>query len=109
MAANLILTRYYLTAVFPILWIYRILGLLAFITQILLITSGLCQGSEIIIRLSGNINFPGDLSVLSKNIELKKVCFLGIDAKGKIDKDFLRLISSEGTPASSEIQILKIL
>ena len=98
MTANLISTRYYLTAVFPILWIYRILGLLAFITQILLITPGLCQGSEIIIRLSGNINFPGDLSVLSKNIELKKVCFLGIDAKGKIDKDFLRLISSEGTP-----------
>ena len=98
MTANLISTRSYLTAVFPILWIYRILGLLAFITQILLITPGLCQGSEIIIRLSGNIDYPGDLSVLSTTIELRKVCFLGIDAKGKIDKDFLRLISSEGTP-----------
>ena len=38
------------------------------------------------------------MSVLSETIKLRKVCFLGVDAKGKIDKDFLRLISSGGAP-----------
>ena len=98
MTANPISNHYYSTGVFPVLWVYQILGLLVFIIQIFLITPGLCQGSEIIIRLSGNVDYPGDLSVLSKTIELRKVCFLGIDAKGKIDKDFVRLISSNGTP-----------
>tara|TARA_B100000686_G_scaffold266478_1_gene281322 strand:- start:1666 stop:2280 length:615 start_codon:yes stop_codon:yes gene_type:complete len=66
--------------------------------QIVFITPALCQDSKIIIRLSGDINYPGDLSVLNKTIKLKKVCFLGIDAKGKIDKEFLKLISIKGIP-----------
>ena len=71
---------------------------LLLIAQILLVTPGICQGSEIIVRLSGGIDYPGDLSILSKTIEIRKICFLGVDAKGKIDKAFLRLISSKGTP-----------
>ena len=77
---------------------YRISCSLLLIAQILLVIPGICQGSEIIVRLSGEIDYPGDLSILSNTIEIRKICFLGVDAKGKIDKAFLRLISSKGTP-----------
>ena len=79
-------------------WTGRISSLLLLIAQILLIIPNICQGSEIIVRLSGETDYPGDLSILSKTIEIKKICFLGVGAKGKIDKAFLRLISSKGTP-----------
>jgi len=75
--------------------------LLVFIIQIVFITPALCQDSKIIVRLSGDINYPGDLSVFNETIKLKKVCFLGVDAKGKIDKDFLKLISTKGIPEGS--------
>ena len=88
----------FLTIAFTAPWICRILYSFLFIAQILLITPDICRGSEIIVRLSGNSDYPGDLSVLSKAIEIRKICFLGVDAKGKVDKDFLRLISKNGTP-----------
>ena len=75
--------------------------LLVFIIQIVFITPALGQDSKIIVRLSGDINYPGDLSVFNETIKLKKVCFLGVDAKGKIDKDFLKLISTKGIPEGS--------
>ena len=62
--------------------------LLVFIIQIVFITPALGQDSKIIVRLSGDINYPGDLSVLNESIKLTKVCFLGVEAKGKIDKNF---------------------
>ena len=92
---------YYSTAVFPASWIFCISCLLLFVAQILLIAPSLCQGAEIIVRLTGKTDYPGDLSVLSNTIKLKKICLLGVDAKGKIDKGFLRLISSKGPPRGS--------
>ena len=94
MVINRTLACFTSTKAFTVLWVYRIPGLLIFTIQIFLIAPSICQGSEIIIRLSEDINYPGDLSVLGETIKLRKVCFLGVDAKGKIDKDFLRLISS---------------
>ena len=98
MASNHTLNQFYSKSIFLSLWVYFSSGLLVLIIQIVFITPALSQDSAIIVRLSGDINYPGDLSVLSNTIELKKVCFLGINAKGKIDKDFLRLISSQGIP-----------
>ena len=98
MVINRTLACFFSTKAFTVLWVHRIPGLLIFTIQIFLIAPSICQGSEIIIRLSEDINYPGDLSVLSETIKLRKVCFLGVDAKGKIDKDFLRLISSGGAP-----------
>ena len=95
---NYFTVHYFFSVATPRLWIRFITVLFILIIEITLITPRLCQGSEIIIRLSGNINYPGDFSVLSKTIELKKVCFLGIDAKGKIDNDFLRFMSNKGAP-----------
>jgi len=79
-------------------WTCRISCSLLLISKILLAIPGICQGSEIVVRLSGQIDYPGDLSILSNTIKIRKICFLGVDAKGKIDKTFLRLISSKGTP-----------
>ena len=98
MASNHTLNQFYSKSIFLSLWVYFSSGLLVLIIQIVFITPALSQDSAIIVRLSGDINYPGDLSVLSNTIKLKKVCFLGINAKGKIDKDFLRLISSQGIP-----------
>ena len=86
------------TITFNAPWTCRISCSLLLIAQILLAIPGICQGSEVIVRLSGEIDYPGDLSILSNTIEIRKICFLGVDAKGKIDKAFLRLISSKGTP-----------
>ena len=88
MASNHTLNQFYSKSIFLSLWVYFSSGLLVLIIQIVFITPALSQDSAIIVRLSGDINYPGDLSVLSNTIELKKVCFLGINAKGKIDKDF---------------------
>jgi hypothetical protein len=90
MASNPTSSRFYAMQIF--------LSLLVSIIQIVFITPALCQDSKIIVRLSGDINYPGDLSVLNETIKLKKVCFLGVDAKGKIDKEFLKLISDKGIP-----------
>ena len=76
----------------------RILYLLLIFTPVSALAPGLCLGSEIIVRLSGKSDYPGDLSLLGKNIQLKKICFLGIDAKGKIDKEFLNSLSQKGIP-----------
>ena len=86
------------TTAFTIPWTRRISCSLLMIAQIFLIMPSISQGSKIIVRLSGEMDHPGDLSILSKTIELKKICFLGVDAKGKIDGNFLRLISRNGTP-----------
>ena len=100
MASNHTLNQFYSKSIFLSLWVYFSSGLLVLIIQTVFITPApvLAQNSEIIVRLSGDINYPGDLSVISNTIKLKKICFLGVDAKGKVDKDFLRLISSQGTP-----------
>ena len=101
MAPNHTSSHFSVMQIFSTLRAYLFLKLLVVIIQIVLIAPALCQASEIIIRLSGDINYPGDLSVLDKTIKLRKVCFLGVDVKGKIDKDFLKLISIKGIPEGS--------
>lgn len=88
----------YSIKLFPVLCVFRYTCSIFFIVQIILMTASPCLGQEIIVRLSGKIDYPGDLSIIGKTIELRKVCFLGIDAKGAIDKQFLRGISSRGIP-----------
>ena len=101
MVSNYSSSHFYPIQIFSILWAYFISSLFIFFIQIVFITPALGQNSKIIVRLSGDINYPGDLSVLNETIKLKKVCFLGIDAKGKVDKDFLKLISTKGIPEGS--------
>ncbi len=98
MAPNHTSNQFYSKPIFLFSWTCFFSSLLVIIFQIIFITPALCQDSSLIVRLSGDINYPGDLSVISNTIKLKKVCFLGVDAKGKIDKEFLRLISSQRIP-----------
>ena len=98
MAPNHTLNHFYQTPIFSVFWTYFNSCLIGFIILIVFVTPALCQDSKIIVRLSGDIHYPGDLSVLNETIKLKKVCFLGVDAKGKIDKDFLKLISTKEVP-----------
>jgi len=101
MASIDISSHFYASPIFLTLRTCSISRLLVFIIQIVFIVPSLCEASEIIVRLSGDINYPGDLAVLDKTIKLKKVCFLGVDAKGKVDKGFLKLISIKGIPEGS--------
>ncbi len=57
-----------------------------------------CMGVEIVVRLTGKTDFPGDLSLKTKSIQLERVCFLGVGAKGKLDANFLSSIENEGVP-----------
>ena len=98
MASNFTSSNFYAMRIFSILWTYFVSSLLVFIIQIFFINPALGQDSRIVVRLSGDINYPGDLSVLNETIKLKKVCLLGVDAKGKIDKGFLKLIYTKGIP-----------
>jgi len=75
MVINRTLACFFSTKAFTVLWVYRIPSLLIFTIQIFLIPPSICQGSEIIIRLSEDINYPGDLSVLAKPLNLKKFVF----------------------------------
>ena len=98
MRGNPILTHDFSILLLLVAWVWRILCMLLLIINIILLVPDIGRGAEITVRLSGQTDYPGDLSVLSNTIKLKKICLLGVDAKGKIDKGFLRLISSKGPP-----------
>ena len=98
MAPNHTLNHFYQTPIFSVFLAYFNKCLIVFIIQIVFVIPALCQGSKIVVRLTGDNNYPGDLSVFNESIKLKKVCFLGVDAKGKIDKGFLKFISIKGIP-----------
>ena len=54
---------------------------------------------EIVIKLTGNEEFPGLVRVdagRGKNID--RVCLLGLEAKGSIDLDFILTLSEQGIP-----------
>ena len=54
---------------------------------------------EIVIKLTGNEQFPGVVRVdagTGKNID--RVCLLGLEAKGSIDLDFIMTLSEKGIP-----------
>jgi len=57
-----------------------------------------CLGGEIVVRLTGKTDFPGDLSLKIKSIQLERLCFLGVGTKGKLDEKFLGSIENEGVP-----------
>ena len=76
MTANLISTRYYLTAVFPILWIYRILGLLAFIEAFIFV----------LILVVGFVYVwaKGDLDWVKMNVRYGKGRYSNLKTEGEL-------------------------
>ena len=65
-----------------------------------------CLGGEIVVRLTGKTDFPGDLSLKIKSIQLERLCFLGVGAKGKLDEKFLGSIENEGVPVERLAPVL---
>ena len=54
--------------------------------------------SEILLRLSGQVDFPGTLSLEGDGHRIDHLCFLGEDAKGNVDILFLKQLSEAGVP-----------
>ena len=61
--------------------------------------------SEMILKLSGDVHYPGVLSIKKGTHEIKRLCFVGIQGKGKIDRDFIRRIS-QGTLPKGEYEVV---
>ena len=64
------------------------------------------HGSEIVLRLSGAIDYPGVLSLRGESHTIDHLCFLGEDAKGNVDVGFLGYLSAAGIP-EGEYEITK--
>ncbi len=56
-------------------------------------------GSEITLRLSGDAEYPGVLSLKKCNKEIKRLCVVGVQGKGQIDRAFIRKLSGMEIPA----------
>ncbi|NIQ01335.1 MAG: hypothetical protein GWM98_13805 [Nitrospinaceae bacterium] len=55
-------------------------------------------GSEIRVALSGDGEYPGVLSLKKETREIKRLCFVGIHGKGRIDRGFIRKLEQAGIP-----------
>ena len=54
---------------------------------------------EIVIKLTGNEEFPGVVRVdAGTGKKMGRVCLLGLEAKGSIDLDFIMTLSEQGIP-----------
>ena len=59
---------------------------------------GIGLGSQILIRLSGDPEYPGAMSLKKDGAVIPHICFLGTAAKGKVDRDFLLFLAGQGIP-----------
>lgn len=62
-----------------------------------------CAG-EIVLEMSGSLEYPGKMGLSIEGKSLENLCFLGIQAKGYVDRDFLNELSVFGIP-SGDYQI----
>ena len=57
------------------------------------------QGSEVILQLSGDVEYPGVLSLKKGHNEIKRLCLIGVQGKGQVDREFIRRVSRTGIPS----------
>ncbi|TDJ52426.1 MAG: hypothetical protein E2O43_04175 [Nitrospina sp.] len=57
------------------------------------------QGSEVILQLSGDVEYPGVLSLKKGHNEIKRLCLIGVQGKGQVDREFIRRVSQTGIPS----------
>ena len=53
---------------------------------------------NILVRLSGDVEYPGYFSLDVEGLHINHLCFLGSGAKGQIDQVFLKYLSQSGIP-----------
>ena len=56
-------------------------------------------GSEMVVRLSGDVEYPGVLSLKKEEKEIKRLCFVGVQGKGQVDRGFIRKVAQMEIPA----------
>ncbi|MBI4384579.1 MAG: hypothetical protein HY579_11160 [Nitrospinae bacterium] len=64
----------------------------------LALTAGEAAGAEIVLQLSGNAEFPGWMALRAEAEAIDRICFLGKNARGNIDGNFLDALSRSGIP-----------
>jgi len=53
---------------------------------------------NILVRLSGDMEYPGYFSLDVEDLHINRLCFLGSGAKGQVDRVFLKYLSQSGIP-----------
>ena len=82
-------------------WGSRILFCTRCIVVILMISLSFSTpvlGSNIILHLSGDLEYPGTLVLKHESNIIEHLCLLGQMAKGNVDRGFLRLLAQNGIP-----------
>ena len=57
------------------------------------------QGSEMVLQLSGDVEHPGVLSLKKGQNANKRLCLIGVQGKGQIDREFIRRVSKTEIPS----------
>jgi len=68
------------------------------VTFALLMMAKSAVASEILLHLSGKVDYPGILSLQGDGHRMDNLCFLGEDAKGNVDSLYLAHVSQSGVP-----------
>ncbi len=56
-------------------------------------------GSEMVLQLSGDVAYPGVLSLKKGPNAIKRLCLIGVQGKGQIDREFIRRVSKTEIPS----------
>ncbi len=56
------------------------------------------RGSDIVLHLSGDVEYPGTLVLKHESNVIEHLCFLGQTAKGNMDRGFLKFLSQNAVP-----------
>ena len=54
--------------------------------------------ADIVVRLSGDMEYPGYFSLDVEDLQINHLCFLGLGAPGQVDRVFLKYLSQSGIP-----------
>ena len=55
--------------------------------------------SEMILQLSGDVEYPGVLSLKKGKNEIQRLCFVGVQGKGQVDRRFVRKLAQMEIPS----------
>ena len=61
------------------------------------------EATNIVVRLSGDMEYPGYFSLDVEDLHINHLCFLGSGAKGQVDLVFLKYLSQSGIPAGEYV------
>ena len=56
------------------------------------------EAANIMVRLSGDLEYPGYFSLDVDDLHINHLCFLGSGAKGQVDRVFLKFLAQFGIP-----------